>query len=409
MKSDTLNRIIIQFINNILVLYLILACGAIILGENETIIVSVFTLLVLFYLIIRKGKISVSRNSILFTVSLILIIMLSYVFNEREFSRGSINFIFGFILKIINAVLFVHCVDFDKFRKIYINQIVILAILSLVFFYSFKTGLRFINIIPFITETTNYTDYLVYINHVPAEYSGLRNFSIFYEPGVYQGLLNIAMMFIITSKSTPQVKAKFLGLSFQEFIIVVVLSVTVLTTFSTTGYIAMIVNFLILMLKKANNLVYLPIGITAIIIIILSQDFQRIVYAKLHDSDNSSTQRRLTGSLLDLDMSLEKPFFGYGYKFFKVKESHLVKSGIKEVWAGSTNSIFYHSAMFGIFFIFLILMMYGRFSFSVSNNYLQALLILLFFILILLGETFLQKMLFLVFGFYGLNQRLRYG
>lgn len=127
-----------------------------------------------------------------------------------------------------------------KFVKGYIEVMFMLALISLPFFiYNMYRG--YIPGIPFSEigvslglYTEIFGDGLILIK---------RNSGMFWEPGAFQGYLNIAIYFALLQ---PNLKRKFLK--------VVVLIIAVLTTKSTTGYfvVFLILLYYILFLRKSS-------------------------------------------------------------------------------------------------------------------------------------------------------------
>lgn len=392
----------------LIVLYLILSSGTIIFGQNETLIVGGFTLLIILYQVAYKKKITLSSQSFEILFILILIILISYLINNPDLSKHSINFVSGFILKIINAFLFVNCIEFNKFRIIYIQIIVVLTFISLIFYFGFKFNFTWFNNFPALSQSTEYVNYLIYV-HYPALY-GLkyRNASIFNEPAVFQGLVNLGILFVITDDEKKSKRHIFFHINIKKLSLLIIFILAVFTTFSTTGYIALVLNIIIIMLRRIKYIIFLPVTAVLVGFILSTTYFQNVIDKKLSDSKNYSTERRMTDIKIEMEMFLKKPILGYGYSFFSEKEQNLKVSGIKEQWTGSTNSITYHMALFGAIFIIFILWGYGILTKTISDNILQGVFIFLLFIIILFGYTLLQKMLFLAIGFYGFSLRRIY-
>ena len=223
--------------------------------------------------------------------------------------------------------------------------------------------------------------------------------SIFYEPGIFQGLIVVAVLFL-----------KFLNINTKKlYKYYFIFLVALLTTFSTTAYIC-IIGIILIKLKEFKNSKL----ISVVLIIIMSLAFSLglfniVLQNKLQDPNSSvSSLRRFTDVQIETKMFLEKPFFGYGYDYFTVKKQELDKSDSVEVWAGSTNSITYHLALFGIFFMMPIFVGYYLLIKQIDKGFVNQLILYLLVMIVLMGETFLQKMLFLVLCYYPfglLNQR----
>ncbi len=166
----------------------------------------------------------VKRYTILLTFvkysSLFVIIFLLQQISIFNLSLNSQLFVLARIY--IGVAIFI-MLD-DKFVMEYVKVMVVLAGLSLLFYlYNVFYGL-----IPGI-QTSDIGYSLIIYTQLYTDYSGLvfRNSGMFWEPGAYQGYLNLAIAFLLLIQDFKNKKLCLL-----------ILSCALLTTFSTTGYIA---------------------------------------------------------------------------------------------------------------------------------------------------------------------------
>ena len=386
--------------SNFIVFYLIISTGAISLGKNESFIVGLFTVFLLANYIIKKKKIIFTRKSLIIILFTFFCILFSTLINVASFEGGASNFILGFSLKIINAILVINLLSFNTFIIKYIKQIFVLSSFSLFFYFTLLVYPGLINFLPKLPSIDPYQyNFLIYVYEVPRFSVFPRNMSIFYEPGVFQGLIVVAVLFL-----------KFLNINTKKlYKYYFIFLVALLTTFSTTAYIC-IIGIILIKLKEFK---YSKL-ISIVLIIIMSLAFSLglfniVLQNKLQDPKSSvSSLRRFTDVQIETKMFLEKPFFGYGYDYFTVKKQELDKSDSVEVWSGSTNSITYHLALFGILFMIPIFVGYYILIKQIDKGYVNQIILYFIIIIVLMGETFLQKMLFLVLCYYPfglLNQR----
>jgi hypothetical protein len=386
--------------SNFIVFYLIISTGAISLGKNESFIVGLFTVFLLANYIIKKKKIIFTRKSLTIILFTFFCILFSTLINVASFEGGASNFILGFSLKIINAILVINLLSFNTFIIKYIKQIFVLSSFSLFFYFTLLVYPGLINFLPKLPSIDPYQyNFLIYVYEVPRFSVFPRNMSIFYEPGVFQGLIVVAVLFL-----------KFLNINTKKlYKYYFIFLVALLTTFSTTAYIC-IIGIILIKLKEFKNSKL----ISVVLIIIMSLAFSLglfniVLQNKLQDPKSSvSSLRRFTDVQIETKMFLEKPFFGYGYDYFTVKKQELDKSDSVEVWTGSTNSITYHLALFGILFMIPIFVGYYILIKQIDKGYVNQIILYFIIIIVLMGETFLQKMLFLVLCYYPfglLNQR----
>lgn len=383
-----------RIVNNLLVFYLICTTGAIMIGHNETFIVLPFTLLLLVLNYFRKTYFILESLVTLFF--LISVILASVLINSFFSGNYGWNFHLGFIFKILNAFLVINVLPFNEFVDKYINQVYWLSLASIIFYLIFLLKPDLINGLPSLpTDDYHQKNFLLYVYEPPRFVPFPRNMSIFYEPGVFQGIILLAVVLnggFMTGKVSLFPTA--------------VLIIAILTTFSTTGYLAVIPLLLI------NNKTRYAFAILLCTGLLFFYDKLGVALFAIWDKIsniqmNISGQRRFTDALLEIQMSISRPVLGYGFEYFNVKGELLSKAGIIEKWSGSTNSIFYHLALYGYLFVLAILWSLWRLSRRIFSGNVYAILAFISILIFINGETFLQKQLFLLMIFYGLTN-LRY-
>lgn len=153
----------------------------------------------------------------------------------------------------------------------------------------------------FITRNINNMSYrtLGYLFYVSGNtFSGFsRNTGILWEPGILQLILNIYLFFNI------RIKANLFPL-FLGFIGVV-------STFSTTGFIVLGINFIYFLYKNYNikNLFY--VLLLSIFVSFFFSLIQSNLQSKL-DGSSESGLVRYRDFLIGIDLIKEKPIFGHG-------------------------------------------------------------------------------------------------
>lgn len=384
-----------------IVFYLIISSGVEIIGENESIIVGLFFILLIIAHILKFKKLRFSKKNFPVLIFILVIMFISTIVNKDPFSSSnSLNFILGNALKIINAFLVINYLDFETFSQKFVKQVYYLSLVSLIFYFTFFIFPSLANIIPSIPKEGRSYDFLLYI-HTPIRiFPFPRNSSFFYEPGVFQGLLIVSLLLLRANRTKFDPVFKYYTVFFTALI----------TTFSTTGYLGLILFLLLYIQNKKNKLIAFVSLLLLLLLLPSIRVFREVVSQKLLDPySNNSSGRRFTDVIIETKMFLEKPFFGYGYEYFEQKGIRLQKVPNIQMWAGSTNSITYHLAFYGL--LFMLPIFYGIFKLSVRINSKNKFSIFLTFVIILvllMGETFLQKMLFLVICLYSFSSREGY-
>jgi hypothetical protein len=176
-----------------------------------------------------------------------------------------------------------------------------------------------------------------------------RNMGPFREPGMYQFMLLVALLFIIFTKNVVYTRFK-----------TVVLLIALLTTFSTTGIICavlLILAFLSSRESKRNaQKINLKIILTYVvgIIAIFSVVFFDKLFNKLIVQNASVLDRSIT-TKNDIDLWLHNPILGIGPETF-------FNTGI-----GSNNGITSTMALFGIIYILIVFIALGSFINNITG------------------------------------------
>lgn len=250
-------------------------------------------------------------------------------------------------MKLLVAYFILKTVGKD-FIDTYIKLVVILAVISL-FGYLSDSLLLFDGLIHKLPRAGNIGyEGIFYMFRYSVHID--RNSSIFFEPGAYQMFLNAALFMLFFSTIKFSLKKRWVYIS--------ILSVTLLTTFSTTGFMifgAMLGLVLIKgnMMSRQSKLTL--IGVLALVVIVFSVQFQSVMIDKINKylaiQDITDQQDlRSFDILVDLEV-FKQHIFGVGYeKYFKEVSSI---GQIDEGYA-SSNGITKTLAIYGLpFFLFL--------------------------------------------------------
>ena len=146
----------------------------------------------------------------------------------------------------------------------------------------------------------------------------LRNFGIFREPGVYQIFLNIAILFVLfCGEKLKRKKTKL-----------VILVLTILTTFSTAGIIITslllliycIVNLKCISIKNILSSLAFIAGLIAVIFLFnrYFMVFDKL-FSKIGNKDDSSWFSRTSSFVVNIAVGFNNIFFGAGWDNVKVE------------------------------------------------------------------------------------------
>lgn len=355
-----------------------------------------FLILSLFVLLwYGSRKLSLKRNVIFILLIALINIILTAAINNETFFDATIM-----VAILLTAFAFSITIPFKKFVKVYCDIIFFICIFSSVAYF---VALFWPNIITSFPETYN-------INGVPAnnlfftiirpnDYL-LRNFGLFWEPGAFQTYISLGLIFnlYILKKNTI------------KFIIVSI--ITLLTTFSSTGY---IVGGLILFAyifwqtfaKKENMINKNKDGIVVVFLVLITiiayfnlpsnaqyQVFGKIASYSKDRTVNTAISIRYDALRYPLMAFFSSPIYGVGYE----KLYELAKTmGYNMNTCTPVNWL----AIYGIFIGFI----FNIGFYKITNSFIvpKHIKILLFiaFLLAISSEDYARNSSILVFVFYG--------
>lgn len=277
--------------------------------------INVFLTLILFFVyVLRQGRKTTCINKCI-TDSFVIaggIGLLVCMTIWHDFSS-----FWGYLSKfcvILMPWLICKYVDIQDFLNAYIKVILFLAVASLIL-YLVPFAL---NLLPYkaVIETSNWSFdyYLVYAAFHNAIYKiHQRNIGIFWEPGMYQGYLIFAMIYVAAAKKR----------TIKAFLFQVIMSATILTTQSSTGYILLLPALLICALScipPERKIMRTLTTMLVIVITIFAFLNPKPIYSLLDalspglmdkllaGNDGGSMGTRVYGMLTDANLALRHPF-----------------------------------------------------------------------------------------------------
>lgn len=329
----------------------------------------------------RKRKIPLNKVVILILMG--LFILLTGVVND--------DLRFGYIYKICLFVfsLFIsEYLDIEEFAIYFDKIIYILALISLAGFiviYFYPAILKHSGI---LTNTGGNRFYNFWLFVIDADGSYLRNYSIFREPGVYQMYLIIACLFQMYFLPESCLKKIF------------IYAIALITTFSTTGYIAFVMILFLALVKYSailkNKNVFVGILIIganfAIFTLIFLPQIRMLtqpVFTKFSSGDAAfvSFISRKASLIVNINLWMEKPLFGVGLtqidNLFPVLSEKLLGVYI----TSNTNTFFVQLAAHGLLYFSIWVFGFMRGAFLIGKGILEHLLILGIIIVLSIGQN----------------------
>jgi hypothetical protein len=326
-------------------------------------------------------------------------VLISAVVN-LDYSGG---YIYQIWLYLISFLIF-YSFPFPIFISVYLRFIYILSVISLL-------GFTIVNIFPSLIEV-----FPVQLNSAGATIynfgfcvflgggSFFRNTSIFREPGVFMIYLNIAIIFELFYNN--MISKRYL----------LVFLITSLTTFSTAGFITILILILAFLFKKNNNISYFKskgfiiffLGIS-LLIIGLTPPLYNLIFDKLSNDnlDKGSSLARGISVVANLDIFIDNFLFGSGLKNYPnlFSDYTLSLTGFSMGIGNNTNTITTVFAVYGLMFGCIFIYLLYSISQSFSKSLHVRILILIALVLMYSNEDLRYSLFSSTLLFFGLTKR----
>ena len=377
----------------ILVILLVAVSGNTVIlqaGGQYIFIISFMIFSWLFF--IRRQKINKQYAYTIFALSLISFIHI------LQFGTVTIPSEVNFILKLSIAALSILLIS--PLINHYVKAMVFLSAISLFFYIPTQIGIDLSNILNSFNLIKE--GQMIHIGihnfHVPRE--AWRNSGMFWEPGAFAGYLIISLLFAFSKN--VQVNRKE----------ILLLLIALITTFSTTGYIALILLAFAYIItteriSTRKKLIFTPFLLIIFTIFIytaynyfdfLGKKIEEQTIAAIEQTDNYETTR--LGTLLyDLDSIEAYPLFGAS-QVISTRGSHIDENLV----GGQGNGLSSFAVRYGIIGLGIFLYLsYLSFK-KIYQNRKLAISATIVIMIILTGEQFLNYPLIMILLFLGITK-----
>lgn len=313
----------------------------------------------------------------------------------------NLDFRLGYLFLVmiyLSVFLCLQLIDIDAIMELFYKSMVFICLYSLVVY-----GIRvffpgFLSHFPIITNVANIDFYFCGLSNAIVHPGGLiRNYGPFREPGVFQMFVVIALIYCLFKKEKINI--------FNSIILII----TLCTTFSTTGYIAL---FLLLAaflfhnnkINKTAKFCILLVTFAGIAYLTFGTDLMYkqgygSVFGKLFGAyDSISMAARKASIVVNLKMFLRRPILGNGISYVDESFSQITYSIFSVITHDNTNTLLIQLSRFGIVFAVLFIRRYIQFFWNhfKTNSTTKILIILAFFVL-LFGENLSYSFLIALF------------
>ena len=359
-----------RFLNNIVMFMLVSSAGGLLFVFNRNPAFFVLIAIVVFSLFFLQHRIKNKNfySSLLVLIFLFLLFAINYIFAVNLQSLTKYLF-FG--VTIFTSVLVLFYYNNQESKLAFINSLYFIlklvlfhAVFSFIAYFLVKDSLFLITSEYHETLTFDYLFYYSPKDGTIINVLGLdmaRNAGIFWEAGILQGYLNLLFFLEL---SVFKRNRKLLAL----------IILAILTTFSTTGLLLLIlqVGYFSHKLLKNNTKIILFI----VLIIPLYFVFNSNLNEKIYGEGESSFQKRLFDLTQPFFIAIENPLTGVGLdldRFQDVREGFYINSdlnswfnqigieqNVETTSKGSTNSVMYMLAGMGFPIALLFIYMFTK-------------------------------------------------
>lgn len=309
----------------ILVFLMVMMHGAVYWSVNfQESYIAIFAVILLDLVIAARYLGSIPTWFLVYCVATAACYFLSAFTNGIGLSTG-LNIKTALILDMnILTVLVAYRMDRSRALRLFVLIVTFFAAFSLVFYFT-TLVIGKDSIARFFTYYSWGRGH--YVNPLYSFTKDDRNYGIFYEPGVYQIVLNTALYLLLFARDKLQLSNRVYNFSF------IVLIVTVITSGSTTGYLNLAFILLGMVLLKGKSGIQRRVGyICGIFILMLATDYivngddsliSTYVLSKIFETQlttsavnyNTSGGARLFIFSLAIEALKSNPLFGLGANY----------------------------------------------------------------------------------------------
>ena len=339
-------------------------------------------------------------NPLKYSTLFITIIVISGIINNE-----SLVTTISRIISIIAAYAIVENFSLKRFLRVFSNFMNIVTVVALVvevFAYTIPGIFALFPIVVNTSGTPFYTFFVGSIELREMSHALIRSNGVFWEPGAFAIYLTFNIIIELFAFETINIKRLFAS------------CLGVLLTFSTTGYIVLVVVVIAFLLSSRSEgysrnvkfLIWLSvIGISAFAIASESNVIIDGVFGKLLNlSSNSSATTRFSSLFNGMKVALSHPVFGVAGNTGQYMSMIISGENAKYMIGGTiiTNTIVGLSASYGLIVGFLFV--FGNFKYArkITNSRKTAVLVFIAIVLAYFGERFFSFMPF-VFSMYGIS------
>lgn len=228
-----------------------------------------------------------------------------------------------------------------------------------------------------------------------------RNNGPFWEPGVFQMYINIAVLFLLYSKNNINIK----------YLLIFVIALA--TTYSTTGYICFALVLITYYYDKSDSIkgcqfFLLILGIVSVYVFFTRNlELYDRIFGKLDSTSVANASMVIRTNEIIFYYELWRSNLSYTLLGAGATNAYNIVMGQHSIadvfFEGSTQTTFRELASFGIVFTFIRLCLFFRFSKIFCKKTLSQFIIVLIIIIMINTESMIYSMLFNSLWYLGVN------
>ena len=351
-------------------------------------------ILILGYLVFHSRF--VPKKAAFIPVLICAMYIFLYAVRENDIIVGIKN-LFG----LVAASFYIFNFNINQIRDSIIRVVKFITIISLVCFASYLLIPQLNSLLVINKEGISYSCLGIYVHMVG--YS--RNCGMFWEPGAFQAFINVALLLEISKKE-------------PKYSTMLIFCIGVLTTFSKTGYVAVLIMLIIYILTKTDLSTsglgkLLILGLMVFVVLFAFKDrifgsSQNTVFGKINtffEYEEFNNTRRTSASARYF--ALKKPFEVFTQNPILGVGSQKLKELTYSYTLGNLTCTFVNwLAMYGILYGGIILAGYYKISSYLFNKRIVVFLCFINFFVITMSEDFSINPFFYIIPFmaYAVNK-----
>lgn len=337
----------------------------------------------------------IDKNKFFFIIFVFLSAILSASVND-SISGG----LFLLLSVYISSLFFSLNIPLFKFTRVFSDVVFAVALISFIVYLGVSFNILSTQIV--INSAGNTIDSFFGLLFYKTESPFLRNSSIFREPGMYMIFLNLALLFDLRNENISKKR-------------IFIFIISLISTFSTAGYIILALVAFYYMLHNINKtailnkIFYIITILFFIYFIIENKTFNEIVFSKLGGvEDSNSTLGRISSLTIPFQIFKDNIYFGCGISNI---EQYYTQIGIElygliiNPSGMATNSFMNMLAIWGIIPGLFLLINTIVFSFAFTKGKLEQFIVILILLMSFSNEAMYYSLILNFISFYGFNTK----